>query len=1189
MFGLRALVFLSASVLIGLAGLWTEWLWDRREADSHLVSHVTARLSREVLARQRGLDTLHTSDQFFSAQVRGLFLLRQDSLAAWSAHDFLPDFTRISDSLPVQFVVSPRSNFIAIVRTRGEREKSISVINLQDKYPISNRYLSTSLNADFFPFREGVLTDRNTVLGLPITVQGQTLFRVAPLGGRSHPPASLWLFVFASLFWVAAVARVASNLEQQSAVRAWLVFASGLVALRATQIGLDFPRLWVQHPVFDPRVYAASYFNFSPGDLLINAVAILAIIAYGYARCLPALLQFSFSVRFALPRQVLLHLVAFAAILYPYLFFESIYHNSALSIDITDSIEVTGVRLVLWLAVLVGLFTGWLLFLGAARLIRKDGDRPGITAAGFLLALLIFAGYTAWEKRDYLIPFIAIFLMVGGAQLWGRHLSHGNRWAQVAAAGFCALAAAGVFYLGEERKSGYQQRFALNDLAVRDELGEYLLFEASRKIQDDPFILSVWNNPMRNRDRIKEKIRRVFLQTYFDQYDVTIQLFEGSGESLEQVQNPDLADFLWQHRMQSVPTGYEGVYVVREPRAVSLRTYRVITPVKRSGRTTGFIVVNLTLKQAIPKSVFPELLMDEKRIQLAQIRALSYAWGRGDTILNQYGPFDYRQLNLAALPAGRNSAQRHFTHFVIRDSPGSWLAVSRPLYTVQQAVSNFCFFVLLFLAAAAAAYALQPGWWRPVANWTYARRIQIATLLSALVPFAIIAVLLFQGIRSFNREQINAQFLARAQRLAEALAMAGGTQAVSQNDLFDQFRRIAELDFSLFNNSGALLATNQPAVYDQRLISPVLPPDVVKMAGQGTAFLRKERLGGLTYTACYVPVRDRRQPAQAILAVPFFDYDRLTEQAEIQILNWLLILFVAIGLLAVWLANRLAARIIKPLQWIAGTMDQTTFRQSPTPVAWPRQDELGVLVNAYNRMLQNWNEARDILAKKEKESAWREMARQVAHEIKNPLTPMKLTLQQMERLQAENALSDERVRAAVASLLHQVEALNEIATSFSSFAGLPQPRLAVLPVNEVVGSVVSLFQNHPQGQVIWRPGEPLLVKADEKILSRALFNIVLNALQSSDNPVAVRIRVWPDGEKVCIAVTDDGPGIPDDVKATLFTPYFSTKKSGSGLGLAISRQGIELCGGSISFESEAGRGTTFFVVLPRGSSEGMLG
>jgi two-component system nitrogen regulation sensor histidine kinase NtrY len=229
--------------------------------------------------------------------------------------------------------------------------------------------------------------------------------------------------------------------------------------------------------------------------------------------------------------------------------------------------------------------------------------------------------------------------------------------------------------------------------------------------------------------------------------------------------------------------------------------------------------------------------------------------------------------------------------------------------------------------------------------------------------------------------------------------------------------------------------------------------------------------------------------------------------------------------------------------------------------------------------------SKDALTKSEKESAWREMAKQVAHEIKNPLTPMKLTLQHLKRILDKDGQDLKSASSkSIHTLLDQVENLSDIATSFSSFAKMPVPKNEKFEISSVLKNVLDLYKNNEQAEIIAEIQTGYFhVMGDEQLMNRIFNNLIINALQSIPNDRKPEVIVYlyqTQLNKVQVKIKDNGTGISDSIKDKVFVPNFSTKYAGSGIGLAIAKRGVEQAGGKIWFETVAGQGTSFFVELP---------
>lgn len=249
-------------------------------------------------------------------------------------------------------------------------------------------------------------------------------------------------------------------------------------------------------------------------------------------------------------------------------------------------------------------------------------------------------------------------------------------------------------------------------------------------------------------------------------------------------------------------------------------------------------------------------------------------------------------------------------------------------------------------------------------------------------------------------------------------------------------------------------------------------------------------------------------------------------------------------------------------------------------------DEIKQLVNQYNNAVDELERSAKLLAQSERESAWKLMARQIAHEINNPLTPMKLSIQQLQRTKIlDNKQFDSYFDKSAKILIEQIDNLSRIASTFSNFAKMPEAKFENTNLTEKVNSVVELFRNNSKNVNIEfvRPENDVFVFADSEQLVQVFNNLIRNAMQAipaqRDKQVSVRIRT--ENSRVFVDITDNGIGISPDVAEKLFVPSFTTKSTGTGLGLPISKNIVETTGGKITFTSETGKGATFTVELPQ--------
>ncbi len=402
----------------------------------------------------------------------------------------------------------------------------------------------------------------------------------------------------------------------------------------------------------------------------------------------------------------------------------------------------------------------------------------------------------------------------------------------------------------------------------------------------------------------------------------------------------------------------------------------------------------------------------------------------------------------------------------------------------------------------------------------------------------------------------------------------------------DKISEIHAVDVNLYDLDGNLKVSSLPLPYAKGVISMKMDPMAFYHLSKKkeVQFFKEEKIGKLNFISNYVPVIDGTGREYAYLNIPYFTSEsKLQEEIAnflVTIINLNAFIFLIAGIVALFITNR----ITRSFSFISEKMKAVNLGQMNEAIDWKRDDEIGELVKEYNKMVGKLDDSAVALAKSEREGAWREMARQVAHEIKNPLTPMKLSLQYLQKSIMNNSGNVKELTANVAqTLVEQIDHLNHIAGEFSQFANIGNPYNEIFDLNEVIKLVTQLHSINDRMQISWNPvAKPVMVNADRTHLNRLFTNLILNAMQSVPEDGTVKINIDEEvySNKVLIKVQDNGTGIEDELISKIFTPNFTTKTSGTGLGLAMSKGIVEQAKGRLWFETKAGGGSTFFVELP---------
>ena len=394
-------------------------------------------------------------------------------------------------------------------------------------------------------------------------------------------------------------------------------------------------------------------------------------------------------------------------------------------------------------------------------------------------------------------------------------------------------------------------------------------------------------------------------------------------------------------------------------------------------------------------------------------------------------------------------------------------------------------------------------------------------------------------------------------------------------------------DIHVYDIYGHLIGSSQPALFDLGLLSHRISPR--PFFNKNTNIIQEEKIGQLHYISAYSDLVNGDYSVIGYIAVPFFISSNLIKAQINSLLAILIPIYMTIMLASILLTFFISKKITNPIITMGEKLKKLKIDQHNEKIIYHQQDEIGLLVEQYNQMVDEVEQSTALLAQQEREEAWKTMARQVAHEIKNPLTPMKLSIQQLQRMQKiqpENF--EEHFKKATHLLIEQIDNLTLIANEFSYFAKMPATQVEEVDMATKAQTSIELFRTEVENRIqINYHGKPsdVWVMSDEKLILQVFNNLIKNAIQAlnkkTNGQIDVTIEEHP--ETILIKVADNGPGIPDEIKDQVFVPNFTTKTTGMGMGLVITKKIVEDSGGIIHFTSSE-QGTCFFLEFIRAST-----
>lgn len=475
-------------------------------------------------------------------------------------------------------------------------------------------------------------------------------------------------------------------------------------------------------------------------------------------------------------------------------------------------------------------------------------------------------------------------------------------------------------------------------------------------------------------------------------------------------------------------------------------------------------------------------------------------------------------------------------------------------------------------------------------------KIRLSFLMMSVLICSVVVYFTVQNVNKGFREKQNETLDKKMSQIVSELEF--GYNKRDERPIQNLIRHLAntyEVDINLYFKDGTLYQTANNMIYHEGWFSPYIHPvaHFELIQRRQYSIRQSEKIGQLEYLSYYTAIFDENRDLIGYVHLPYFSKSKDLKNEFSAYLGSLLNMSTLLLMISLLIASYIGQSLVRPLNMMIESLARIKVGGQNKTIDWNRNDEIGQLVEQYNSMLTKLQISTEKLARSEREGAWKEMAKQVAHEIKNPLTPMKLHLQHLQMsINRNDENLKEKISAVSNILIEQIDQLSRMAEEFSSFAKMPLANPELCNIYQVLSSCIELFgaQNDIKIESDELKGD-ISVMVDKDQLQRVFTNILKNAQQATkeDVPLKIIVRLKADEHFVNISFTDNGKGIDPALKDRIFQPNFSTKNSGMGLGLAICKKIIEQIDGNITFESEVNKGSTFHVILPVYKSEILSG
>lgn len=1060
-------------------------------------------------------------------------------------------YLRLTESVE-QYVSLGSAWYIVNIYVSGN-QMVISALLVQTDYPTENTILKNKINPNFSLSRQlsivPVTFDESYIIH---GKRGGVLFSVIKTLPGSAASTGIVLRWIAILLIIAALF---SNLHSRRGFREFFTVAAGLVVVRFLAL-YQSSQMQGEYKMFSPNLYADFGLFNSLADLLINNILIFFLItALFMIRKSIARYRIKVSSSGGFLMKMLFFAVPLALIPYIHFSITSLILNSNIEMELYKIDEISIYTLIVYVSY-------------------------GLLFVSLLFSLQLIRPFFRKERRFSFLSKRALTLFITSVSLY-------------------TLFTVSIYGYNKELN---RNRVWTTKMSVERDLNlELQLRDLEKYIEFDQYLAR--SIGMYQNINVNTRLTESYFWNILQRYDMRLTICNKSTMLVTDIYNPTSSTIHCNSFFETEINNY-GIQLGDDSRFYFMNNFNgrisylgIFTYLTFGEEVRLYIELDSKfLRESIG---YPEMLLDYKKIESYNLPSgYSFAKYLNNKLVSYSGDYNYPvTINDNKEPGYYTNKSEGYLHFVNKLSQENIIIISRLERSMFPYIVSFSYLMLFFSFIILGIIGFrQKNLLMNLPKNSFRWKITVL-IISALV-FALLAMgagSIWFSIRYFNesnKAQMQEKITSVQNTLSERSKFATGYYDYNFNNLdlmkaMNTLSNAAQVDINLFRDDGMLLRTTRSEIFDRFIqggrMNHLAYREIV--VNNKKLFINKEKIGELSFYSLYAPLFNSEGTLIAIVNIPYFSRESDLRKDATSIIAAIINVYLLLLLASLFLGVALSNSISKPLAEISKKMELLDISQQPEHINYTNRDELGILVAAYNKMVDDLNESTRRLAAGEREQAWREMARQIAHEIKNPLTPMRLSIQHLLRLK-EQGVQDwpSRFDALANTLIEQIDILSDAAGEFSSFSRFYSEDISRFDLNDLIKEQMILFNTRDNITLKLESGEKdAFVVARKTQLTRVFVNLISNAVQAVEHKDAgnILITVKRESDNYVVKVEDDGSGVPETLTHRLFKPNFTTKNGGTGLGLAICRSIMEQSQGDIVYErSEKLGGASFIVYIP---------
>ena len=1165
--------------------------------------------SKEILAEQKLLELTQSpsTDFYFSENdtqlntTKGLsfYIIENNSLKYWTNRS-IQFSANLNEFKGKNGLIKLQNGWYQYLLKKENQKKYLALILIKHDYTIKNKYLKNTFHHSFNINNElEIVTQQRPEITTIQDKNGDFLFGIKQVKESDYQSNdNNWLLF---LLFFSGYLFLISFISKQSRKTTSLRKSSPVIVILF--IGLSRFLLLYFHPfealfqqeLFSPTVFAQSLFLPSLGDLIINTV-LFAIIIYYLSRAIQNINTHN---------KVVVFLIAITTAVSPLILanlLDGLITNSKINFDINYLLDLNAFSFI-GIGAITTLFISIILLIKISfdHFSKKAFRKNQLISIFWTLSLVsVIIGHFYLELSAILTFWVLLVILVFSLNTNSKTSFYRSVLLVLI---ISVTTSYGFIHLGK-LKAEVNKEFVAKKLArERDPVTEYLFEDIVKKIEKDTLIQNTANTNLQTNDKLNKHILDRYFGGHYGKYDITIiGIFNAIDSIYVEGNNVVNAAAFFKDKIEQETDDPFRVNKTLNFLYSNEGVSSYFATVKlNSTKEKSILYIELLPKDFSKTEGYPELLLNEKDVASPlNTNTYSFAKYKKGKLINNSGKFNYSiELNNQYQFNDDGFFKTTFDnayHVIYQNDKNTSIILSSPQKSIFNYITTFSYFFIItsiLVLLIGLIFKISPFNWK-IALTDFSTKIQLFIIASIFLSFILFSWGTSYYIKKQYLEKNKTQLSEKVQSVLIELEHKLSEKEKLSEDMHAEmayylvkFSNVFYTDINLYDKTGKLLATSRPEVFEQGLIGKQMSPEAYNQIHihKKSNFTHSENIGRLNYISTYVPFRNEKHEILAYMNLPYFakqnELENELSSFYTALINIYGLLFLISTIIAVFFANYIS----EPVRMIKNKISALQLGQSYDLLEWESNDEIGALVYEYNKKVVELEENAVKLVKSERESAWREMAKQVAHEIKNPLTPMKLSIQQLERVAKDNPADlNGRIERTAKTLVEQIDTLTKIADEFSNFAKMPKAQDSEINLIPIIETTIDLYKEENVFITTSNTcNNQAIILADKDQLSRVFNNLIKNAIQAIPSTIEgeISVDISQEESSYLIEIKDNGSGISEDKKGKIFVPNFTTKSTGMGLGLAMVKNIVENSNGSIWFETKEKIGTSFFIKLPK--------